>query len=377
MVQILEIQQKIKAHPNSPASLEDFAYARGEHIEAEIILRSPCISLYCVDDKQRLAIFVQTPESVDLTPSPFYYQAQYAHAQRLLAISYGTLHHLAAQLPAGDLPLVLLYSVGRTGSTLLSKAFGALGTVYSLSEPDIYTQAVRLRLAAGGARDDEVRALLASSTRLLLAPAAHRGAAVGVLKFRSPCIEIADLLGQAFPQARNLFLYRDLAAWLPSAAAMFGIFEEDAAQQLPGLITAFAGRTPLLAARLQEPGEPPTAVEFVALLWLAVVQRYLAQQRAGAWYALRYEDLVAQPAQTLQEVLAFVGLPPHLVDSALQAYAQDAQEGTGLSRAALRGRARRELTEQEKEQVREVVQRYFLAGPDRSIPAQIASSATI
>jgi hypothetical protein len=325
VAQILEIQQKIKAHPNRPASLEDFAYTRGAHIEAEIILRSPCISLYCVDDAQRQAIFVQTPESVDLTPAPFYYQAQYAHAQRLLAISYDTLHRLAALLPEGDLPLVLLYSVGRTGSTLLSKAFGALGTVCSLSEPDIYTQAVRLRLAAGGARDDEVRALLAASTKLLLAPAASRGATVGVLKFRSPCIELADLLGQAFPQARNLFLYRDLAAWLPSAAAMLGIFEEDAAQQLPGLITAFAGRTPLLAARLQEPGEPPTAVEFVALLWLAVVQRYLALQRAGAWYALRYEDLVAQPAQTLQEVLAFVGLPPHLVDSALQAYAQDAQ----------------------------------------------------
>jgi hypothetical protein len=103
----------------------------------------------------------------------------------------------------------------------------------------------------------------------------------------------------------------------------------------------------------------------------------LALQRAGAWYALRYEDLVAQPAQTLQEVLAFVGLPPHLVDSALQAYAQDAQEGTVVSREALRGRARRELTEQEKEQVRAVVRRYRFAGPDRCVPAQIATSAAI
>jgi hypothetical protein len=178
VAQILEIQQKIKSSLTSPASLEDFAYVRGAHIEAEIILRNPCISLYCVDDEQRHAIFVQTPESVDLTSAPFYYQAQYAHAQRLLAVSYDTLHRLAALLPAGDLPLVLIYSVGRTGSTLLSKAFGALGTVCSLSEPDIYTQAVWLRRAAGGARDDEVRALLASSTKLLLAPVANGRASV-------------------------------------------------------------------------------------------------------------------------------------------------------------------------------------------------------
>ena len=71
MAQILEIQQKIKSSPTMLASLEDFAYVRGAHVEAEIIPRNPCISLYCVDDEQRQAIFVQTPESVDLTSAPF------------------------------------------------------------------------------------------------------------------------------------------------------------------------------------------------------------------------------------------------------------------------------------------------------------------
>lgn len=155
-----------------------------------------------------------------------------------------------------------------------------------------------LRLASGGTRDDELRALLASGTTLLFKPGATQGASMGVLKFRSMGIEIADLLAQAFPRAKNLFLYRDLAAWLPSAAGMFGLFEEDAAQQLPGLTAGFARMTPLLAARLREPGDAPTPVQFVALLWLAVVQRYLILQRDLPWHALRYEDLVAQPAHT-------------------------------------------------------------------------------
>ena len=200
---------------------------------------------------------------------------------------------------------------------------------------------------------------------------------MGVLKFRSMGIEIADLLAQAFPRAKNLFLYRDLAAWLPSAAGMFGLFEEDAAQQLPGLTAGFARMTPLLAARLREPGDAPTPVQFVALLWLAVVQRYLILQRDLPWHALRYEDLVAQPTQTLREVLAFVGLPARLVDSALQAYAQDAQDGSGLSREALRGRTRRALTEQEKEQVRAVVRRYPLSGLGASVSPPMAASATL
>lgn len=378
MAQILEIQQKIKEHPNRPASLADFSCVRDEHIDAEVILRNPWISLYCFDDERREAIFVQTPEGVDLATAPFLYQEQYAQAQRLVAVSYATLHRLAALLPAGDLPLVLIYSVGRTGSTLLSKAFSELGTVRSLSEPDVYTQAVALRLAGGGTRDGEVRALLASATKLFFKPTATVGASVGVLKFRSMCIENADLMAQAFPTAKNLFLYRDLAAWLPSAAAMFGIFEEDAAQWLPDMAAAFARVTPLLAERLQEPGDAPTPMQVVALLWLAVVQRYLTlRQRDPSWHALRYEDLVAQPAQTLGAALAFVGLPAHLVGRALQAYARDAQEGSVLSREALRSRARRALTDQEKEHVREVVRCYLVSGPDCSIPPQIVASATL
>ena len=91
--------------------------------------------------------------------APFYFIAQYEAAQRLIAVPYATLHALAGEVELDPQHIILFYSTGRCGSTLVSHVLNQTPTVVSFSEPDVFTQLVKLR-TAGQSNDAEVTALL-------------------------------------------------------------------------------------------------------------------------------------------------------------------------------------------------------------------------
>src|SRR4051794_6219589 len=91
----LTIDAKVKQAPFGLVSLDDFRYHEGAPIDARVVVEHPTISLYCVDHAQQRAIFVETPPEVNLAQAPFYFQAQYDTAQRLIAVPDATLHALA------------------------------------------------------------------------------------------------------------------------------------------------------------------------------------------------------------------------------------------------------------------------------------------
>lgn len=97
--QILNIQTKHKKHPFSIVSLSDFQYVEGDMMDAKTIIDNPNISLYCIDDQHKRAIFVETTSDIiALANAPFFYQAQFEHAQRLIAVDYEELHRLARDI---------------------------------------------------------------------------------------------------------------------------------------------------------------------------------------------------------------------------------------------------------------------------------------
>jgi hypothetical protein len=214
--QLLPIEDKVKKKGDMGlASLSDFRCGAGSTVDARMILNRPQITLYCLDDQSRQAVFVELPGDVELSQRPFLFLTQYEHAQRLLTVSYETLHELAGAIGEGFRRLILMYSVGRAGGTLLSRSLNRLDTVLSLDEPDVYNNIVMIR-PADGRRDAELTRLLHSSTRLLFKPA-QAGVDTLFIKFRSCSIEIGDLMHKAFPQARVMFLYRNAETWARSA----------------------------------------------------------------------------------------------------------------------------------------------------------------
>jgi hypothetical protein len=356
MLEVLQIRQRRKASPVTVASLDDFSVIPNGHADPDLLVRDPTISLYCLDDAGKRAIFVETPAGVDITAHPFLYQAQYEHAQRLVAVSYATLVAVAAALPAARVPLVLIYSPGRSGSTLLSKAFQEVGAVASLSEPDVYTQIVALR-EQDRSRDAELTDLLAAATKLLFKPSITGQAILWVAKFRGFAIEVADLLQAAFLDARSIFLYRDLRTWTRSML-----------RSAPGVIDTgtvagiFAPYAPLLAAAVRERGPQSLAlVEVTTLMWLSAVHWYVDLCRQGmVMHALRYDDMVANPRTTLATVFRYTGLGTAAVDAAVRAFDRDSQEGSVMSRAAIDQRGAADVSEAEWAKVRVLLRQYPL-----------------
>ena len=213
---VLHIEEKIKRGELEVASLSGFRYRTGPTVDAQIILDQPQITLHCLDDEHRQAVFVEAPPGVDVNLGPFISWAQYQNAQRLLTVPYETFCALSDAMGDRFSRLIPMYSVGRCGGTLMSRALNRLDNVLSLDEPDPYNNIVRMR-PGNRSRDAELTRLLQASTRLLYKPA-RSGVDTLFIKFRPASIQAGDLMHKAFPTARSMFLYRNAEAWAQSAA---------------------------------------------------------------------------------------------------------------------------------------------------------------
>ncbi|PCJ19661.1 MAG: hypothetical protein COB04_05665 [Gammaproteobacteria bacterium] len=190
------------------------------------------ISPYCLDDKRRCMLFIETEEGIDLlNADPFFYEAQRDHAIRIYAVPYGSLGLLADLLanppsqqhqqeqeqeqqqqqshPTHKVKPVFLHSTGRCGSTLLSQLMDSVKGVISISEPDFYSQAMILSNTESD-RDEELKQVLNSCTRLLSyhLSCTHKNSTLHLIKLRSWTIFGARLLEWQQHKARHLFLYR-------------------------------------------------------------------------------------------------------------------------------------------------------------------------
>src|SRR5690348_4471679 len=136
----LIIEEKLRTFPIAVVRPSDFRVRDGGAVDPQILLRQPNLTLYCLDFENRQALFVETPPECDLSRAAFLYQTQYDAVLRLIQAPYATLHRLAAEVVIDSSRLILIYSVGRCGSTLVSRAFDLVEGVESISEPDVFTQ---------------------------------------------------------------------------------------------------------------------------------------------------------------------------------------------------------------------------------------------
>jgi hypothetical protein len=332
--QILYLEEKLRQLPISIASLNDFRYREGEAVDAQCILENPQLTLYCLDDERRRAIFVELPPEIDLASVPFVYQTQYQHALRLVAVPYETFHQLAQQVKVEKQQIIFLYSIGRCGSTLLSHAFNEAHGVRSLAEPDVYSQLVVMR-EADGSRDEEIEQLLRSCTALWCK---SELATTSVFKFRSFCTELGDLLHRIFPDSKVLYLYRDVKDWAMSSARAFHLFE----LQKAGILDwpEFKRMFPMLVTRGVKSTGEMAAVESLALSWLSGMQGISRLQEHGvSVLALRYETMRDKPQEVISAIFDYCGISINNTEQLRQTFRKDSQEGTSLSQQQLQDKA--------------------------------------
>ncbi len=229
----------------------------------------------------------------------------------------------------------MIHNIGRCGSTLLNNAFNQVDAVISFSEPDVFTNFVALRHADRS----ELMRLLHSCLRFTFRPAAVGQATNYSLKLRNQCVDIIDLYVEAFPQAKHLFLYRDLMGWVSS---LYGLFRRHNRQDPPPISreealsqqASYYNRAPATLERFFDRAvDSYTTETYLAVGWLIMLDRYLELYAQGvAPLALRYEDLNAQRERVLAAVFDFCDLPVSGVTQALRAFERDSQQNTKLAR---------------------------------------------
>ena len=366
---VFTIEDKLRQNPIAIVSLDDFQYREGDPIEPHVVLEQPTISLYCLDHANHRAIFVETPPDVDLSTAPFYYQTQYQAARRLIAVSYDTLHGLAQEVQLDPRHLILIYSVGRCGSTLVSQALNQADGVVSFSEPDVYTQIVMLR-EADGSNEPEVSALVRSCTKVICASTAQRGSAIAwALKPRGFGIQLADLFYRSFPEAKVVFLYRRAESWARSSARAFRIFEPEMQQMLSQLQQLFSKLDPLVAAYSAKHEETITPIELLTCLWVSSMERCLDLQQQGVpLFAVRYEELKAAPRAVLDGLFAYCEVVVSNVEAITRVLAQDSQAGTSVSQVRAQ-QSKSELLEHHVAQLHRLIRAYSTTiTPDFIVP---------
>ena len=331
----LNIEAKHRQIAPSLASLADFSVSQGNPVDASIVLSQPNISLYCLDDATRRAIFVVLPSDVDLATAPFVYQTQYEQAQSLLAMPYDSFRELAHKLPEVR-NLILIFSSGRSGSTLVSHVLNQLDEVLSLSEPDVASQFVHLRVV-DGTRDTELRDLLDCTMRMLFKPSAFKTPTTYAIKFRTEATQVMDLFHATFPQAKNLFIYRDAFGFIASFCRIFRVVGLPEAMPLNDYVAMFSQVMNDDFAKLTiylEPGATQiSAVQQLTLWWQRIIEWYLAQYTRGIpVLAVRYADLNAAHEPVVRAIFNYCGLPTERVGDTLSVFSRDSQERAALAR---------------------------------------------
>jgi hypothetical protein len=168
---------------------------------------------------------------------PFLYTGQRELARVIARIPLANMPRIYGDIDPVAEP-VLVFSLGRTGSTLLQKLIGCV-TPRSFSEPDTWTQ-----LAEAG---PQVASLSWEERRVAIyyaiAPLFHVRLPGGVdgrcvIKLRSQANGLAQDIARTFPAAKYVFMLREKRAWARSTYRSFGMTPVAAANRL---LQAFRG----------------------------------------------------------------------------------------------------------------------------------------
>ena len=367
------IEDKHRRHIGHVARLEDFTITRQGEVSVTAVVDNPAVTLYCLDDKARQAVFVELPPDVDLAKAPFVYLTQHEQAQRLFTMPYETFHKVAASLPPVTRP-IFLHITGRSGTTLLSHAFNKSGLVKSLAEPDVVSQFSNLRHCSEASREAELQRLAQSTIHFLFKNDHAPSIEAHAMKFRNQAVPVMDLFQTAFPEGRSLFLYRDVVGFTASFQRIFrkagfperqpfADWQQNSAISLSGDLSHVANYLGRIEGEI-------TIAQQCALWWLAVMDWYLAQHERGVpAMAIDFSDLVGAQEETLAAIFRYCGLSPEGIARGLRAYTRDSQENTFLARENPHEINQRGLTSEELHDVQAIMARHPKFGqPGFAVP---------
>jgi hypothetical protein len=360
------ITARLKSHEMNYSTSADFELGTETAADPSIILSEPDWSPYCIDHVTHELVCVHLPAGIDLAESPFYFVTQYHQADTLLKLPLTALAALTDNLP--DPPVAIIYSMGRCGTTLASRALNESPAAWSLSEPEIFNhRSLILPPDAPVPGSDLVRMFI----RLIFAQRARRDATTLALKLRSQSTFHMQQFIDARPDARAVFMYRDAIGWGQSVYQFLAEFdwEDDipAGNRL-NRWDFFSGGGPLgELGRYIDLGTPTTSLAaMIGAGWLHCMQTYLDRLAEGVQFlAIRYNDLAAGRRTETARLFDHAGLGTAGLDHLDAVFDEDSQKGTSIGRRE----GKRRFTDAQLAELRTIVAGHpQLSAPDLILP---------
>ena len=337
--------KKHRWFPEKIASVNDFTVSEGSPVDAQLILQNQRISMYCADVKNNTIVFVETPPGLDLLAAPFYYLAQYEHATKVLTLCFDEFIRLTETLPYPDKKFLFLYSVGRAGSTLLTKIFAGDQETVAVSEPDILSGFTPL---AQGAAPQKAycEKLLLSCFKLFSSSIATGGTQRILIKPRGFSIEMGGMFHAVLPDARGIFLYRNARPVIESFIRAFSIGgilnllrDTVVSRMLLTCFVTYYKKILLDYFPIFNEYSPGTIFKtgwtgLLCITWLSIMKAYVALYRKGIDVkAVLYEDIINHPQELVSQLFSYCDIPDTCIAAGLKALEKDSQEGTRLARS--------------------------------------------
>lgn len=327
-----KIESRSIPHPAEAAILKNFTMGKGEPASPEIVLNEDGWSLYCLDQSSKMAVFVKTPPDSDLNATAFMRMAQYQSASHVLLVAWSNLAQLAAKIPEPE-NLILIFNIGRSGTTLVSRMLARVPDVLSLSEPEALFNITMEKNSNDPKLNQEQ---IFACTKLSCKPPYGQPPKTVAMKFQSQNILNCDDYFAGFPNAKYVFLYRDAKTWANSIYKMTRSFGFPELWDQPHLDTAWsifsaASNIEYLAPYLDLQAEFTHPEQLIGPAWAFYLEYYMAWLAKGIpFLAMRYNEINADHETATTILLKHCGLSNSAVADAMHGFDEDSQKDSGI-----------------------------------------------
>lgn len=311
--------------------VEDMLLLSERYDHPSIVLRDN-ITLWNISSRE--AVFVDCGEfDVFSEDAAFMHVSQYYQAVKVITIPLESFKLVSSQITVPKCPIIHIKNHGRCGSTLMYRIFQTIPNCLSMSEPYALVQLAELSRKRTFSSDELIK-LCKSVMKCLFKHANDRKTDIICMTALSMDIFIGDVMSDAWPTMKHIYLYRQPINFVYSWEKLSLIHNW---KRSP--VSAVMTRCGIGPCELME-GYPRYTEEYLeklsafgrwALRCIACNAAYNALLRKGyEIYSVKFEDFLKCPETMIQHIMRYFQLPAEIVD-VQKALSQDSQRGTAFT----------------------------------------------
>jgi len=307
--------------------------ASATETQPDILLSELGWTLYELDYAKTQAVFLDVGAEGDIIRVPFAYGAQMRLAKRAAFVPFADFLSLGAKITPSQ-RIIQLYNIGHCGSTLLHQVLNASDVVWDISEPKFVRDIAMNRAALP---TEQQTALAKTGIAFLsLLPMANQRKAMAIKHF-SQATKIYDILNAAWPSAANIYMYRDAISWCNSDYGFWQRWGMPAPMPFDWRQLVWSAKSgnegqEFLDGLIDFDRESVSFTDLAACGWGLHSREFLAAREQGIYFfALRYDQLLADREGVLKKLLSYCGLKVVDMAKLLAVFDHDAHEGEKTS----------------------------------------------